>query len=169
MVSYAPFLDGLVSRTIRIETGEAREGEMGLIPVMIRAILMTVYTTIASLGVAIFGFALGFVPLVGPVLSFLFAFPLQMFLCAVSSVDPCLERYDRSARDTIRLMWRHRAKMTLFGLISTIGMFIPLVGWIVSPTYSLAAGVVLGMELEGDEVPPPTTGQTAGDGVSCKP
>jgi uncharacterized protein involved in cysteine biosynthesis len=151
MVCYAPFMDGLVSKTIRIESGGAREGEMGLVRVMVRALLMVVYTTVASLAVVVVALLLGLFPGLGPALSFAFSFPLQMFLCGVSSVDPCLERYDRSAADTVRLMWRHKVQMVGFGLISTAGMFIPLVGWFVSPTYSLVAGVILGMRLEAEE------------------
>jgi CysZ protein len=155
MVCYAPFMDGLISRTLRIENGEGLEGDMGFLRVLTRSVLMVIFTTGASLIVAAVGLVLGFAPLIGPVLSFLFAFPLQMFLCGVSSVDPCLERYNRSAGYTMRLLWRHKTKMALFGAISTGGMFIPLLGWVMAPTYSLVAGVILGMELEQENATPP--------------
>lgn len=158
MVCYAPFMDGLISRTLRLENGEGMEGDTGFLRVLFRSVLMVLYTTGASLIVAVVGLVIGFFPLIGPVLSFLFAFPLQMFLCGVSSVDPCLERYNRSAGYTLRLLWRHKAKMALFGAIGTAGMCIPLLGWVMAPTYSLVAGVILGMELERENAAPPASG-----------
>jgi hypothetical protein len=41
--------------------------------------------------------------------------------------------------------------MIRFGLIGTLGMFVPLVGWFMSPTYSVIAGVVLGNQLDEED------------------
>lgn len=151
VVCYAPFMDRLVSGTIRLEAGGSRDCGLGLAAVAFRTIWMTAYTTGATLLVTVVGFGLGFIPVIGPVVSLVCVLPLSMFLCAVPCIDPCMERYDRSAKDALRLMWRHRTRVAAFGAVSTAGMLIPLVGWFASPTYSLVAGVILGMELEDEE------------------
>ena len=148
MICYIPFMDRLVSKTMEIETCQSRQVEVGILRAVWRAVLMTTCTVLASLAVMVASVAIGFVPGIGPVLSLVFAFPLQLFLCGASSVDPYLERCGHSTAQSFRIMWGRKSQMIRFGLIGTLGMFVPLVGWFMSPTYSVIAGVVLGNQFD---------------------
>jgi len=151
MICYIPFMDRLISRTMEVEGCQFRQVEAGIFRAMWRAVLMAICTVLASLAVMVGSVMIGFIPVIGPVLSLAVAFPLQFFLCGASSVDPYLERCGHSTAQSFRIMWGRKAQMIRFGLIGTLGMFIPLVGWFMSPTYSVIAGVVLGNQLDEED------------------
>jgi CysZ protein len=148
MVCYIPFMDRLISKTMELEACPHREGDVGVPRAIWRAVLMALCTVTASLAVMVGSVVIGMVPAIGPMLSFAVAFPLQLFLCGASSVDPYLERCGHSVAQSLRIMWKRKAQMVGFGFIGTLGMLIPLVGWFMTPTYSVIAGVVLGNQFD---------------------
>jgi uncharacterized protein involved in cysteine biosynthesis len=141
---YSPFLDRLSRKAELAILGEVKSGERGVAESLGRLLLMAALTISASAVVTVAGLLLGWIPVVGwGVVAVLF--PVQMFLSALSYLDPYLERRGYSPMASLRLMRKHFGSVLIFGVVGFFINLIPIVGWFVGPTYSVVAGIVLGI------------------------
>jgi len=155
MACYAPFLDKLSERSEQLLHGHAQHQERSLLDAIRRPVGMTLLTVGASLLLILFGLALGALPFWGAVLSPAIVFPLQLFLISVGFIDPYFERKGLSPGQSFRLMLRYFWRITFFGALSLVFIAIPVVGWFVGPTYSIIAGVMMGILISDEEAAKP--------------
>jgi len=148
LVAYAPFLDRLSVQAETMINGTARETERSFLESLHRPLLMASITIPTSLLLLVIGFLMGLIPAVGVFLTGLIVFPLQLFLSAIAYVDPYLDRCDHGPWDSIRIMRQNFLNVLFFGLVGFVLTIIPLIGWFLGPTYSIAAGIVFGIQLE---------------------
>ncbi|WOO42796.1 EI24 domain-containing protein [Rubellicoccus peritrichatus] len=146
MVCYGPFLDKLSIKAEALINGKVKDFESGFFDSIKRPLQMAFYTISASIAFFFGGLALGLIPLLGMFVAGI-TLLVQMYLSAVPYVDPYMERSGYSARESFRLMRKHTGSVLLFGLIGLLTTAIPIVGWFIGPTYSVVAGIILGILL----------------------
>lgn len=150
MVLYGPFLDRL-SESVEIHvTGKANGLRIGILQSFRRPLVLAGYTIVASLVLFMASLALGFIPVVGWLISIFVVLPLQLFLSSVSYVDPYLERHGVAPRTAFRRMWEHKYDLMCFGGVAAAISLIPLIGWFLGPTYSVVAGLLFSAEHLGE-------------------
>ncbi|WP_269526583.1 EI24 domain-containing protein [Coraliomargarita parva] len=152
LVCYGPFLERLSMQAERTVIGHASESERPLWESLLRPLTITLYAVLASIGTLLLGLLLGFIPLIGSILSFFLFVPTQLFLGSVGYVDPYLERRGFSPREAFAQMRREFIPMLVFSIVGFLFLVVPLVGWFLAPTYSVVAGIVFGIRmLESDD------------------
>ncbi|MEM6884164.1 MAG: EI24 domain-containing protein [Verrucomicrobiota bacterium] len=148
LLAYAPFLDQLAVQAETLVNGEVRTTQRSLPQTLRRPLLMASITIPLSLLLLIGGFAIGLIPVVGVFLTGLIILPLQLFLSAVAYIDPYLDRCDHNPLASLRMMRKQFFNVMFFGLVGLLLTFIPIIGWFLAPTYSVAAGIVFGILLQ---------------------
>ncbi|WP_309386602.1 EI24 domain-containing protein [Cerasicoccus frondis] len=150
MICFGPFLDELSVEIEREIKSAEYHAERTFWESIKRPALMFLITFALSISVMIAGIALGFVPLVGFILALLLQFPAQMFLSGVSYIDPYLDRAGYAPKASLRAIRQHFWGTSAFGVVGLAAQAIPIVGWIIGPTYSVVAGVIYGIQIEAD-------------------
>ena len=151
MLCYAPFLDQLSERAEKLLLGGIKTQKRPLSKILKRAAGMAVISITLALAVVLLGFGISTIPLVGPLLVGFVVFPLELFLSSLGFIDPYLDRTGLSSRDALRLLRKYFWRTTFFGFIGLCLMMVPVIGWFVGPTYSVTAGVVMGILISEEE------------------
>ena len=86
-------------------------------------------------------FILAFIPLVGWVVPF-FAVLIEAYYFGFSMIDYSLERRNTDAASSIRYIGSHRGLAIGNGLIFYLMLLIPVVGWVLAPTYAVVAATI---------------------------
>lgn len=146
MVLYGPFLDRLSENVEKQITGTSHGVKIGFLPSFKRPLILAACTITASLILFAASVALGLIPIVGWLLSLLLVWPMQLFLSAISYVDPYLERHGVAPGTAFRRMWKQKFAMVCFGGAAVLLSLIPIIGWFLGPTYSVVAGLVFSAE-----------------------
>lgn len=84
---------------------------------------------------------LSFIPVVGWITP-LFAFFLECYFFGFSMMDYSCERNQLSYRDSIRFIKAHRGIAIGNGLVFYIFMFVPVIGWVMAPSYAAIAATI---------------------------
>ncbi len=147
MLCYAPFLDRISMGTEKLVGSAVIDSDMGILQSLKRPGLMAVFTLFALAAVMVLALFAGLIPVVGVIISFLLAFPVNLLLSTLSYLDPYLERRNYDPAASIKAIWRHRWPAVYFGLIGFLITSIPVFGWFVGPTYSVVAGIVLAISI----------------------
>lgn len=135
----APLLDLLSRRVEARARGMAEDASPGLAFEIKESLRGAAYFLIAAPGV----FLLGFIPLVGPLLSFMWgarAVALQM-------TDPALTRRGMSFSDKRRWHREWRVESQGFGLAGMLGLIVPVANLLLGPAL-VTGGTLLVLELE---------------------
>jgi uncharacterized protein involved in cysteine biosynthesis len=152
----APLLDQLSRRVEARARGVAGDASPGLAFEVTQSLRGAVYFLIAAPGL----FLLGFIPLVGPLLSLMWgarAVALQM-------TDPALSRRGMSFSDKRRWHREWRVETQGFGLAGMLGFIVPLANLLLGPAL-VTGGTLLVLELEDAAGPRAhATGAGAGAG-----
>lgn len=107
-----------------------------------RALVISVRNLVHEL---LYGFLLGLVPVVG---SFL-AFGLSCYYTGFNFMDYSLERRRMTVRQTVKFVHGHRGLATGLGFMCLLGMMVPVIGWMIMPTYATVAATVEVHKLTG--------------------
>jgi CysZ protein len=135
----APLLDQLSRRVEARVRGRAPESGQGLRSEVVQSLRGALYFLAAAPGV----FLLGFIPVVGPLLSVMWGGRAMAF----QMTDPALTRRGLSFRDKRRWHRRWLAESQGFGLAGMVGLLVPFANLLIGP--ALVAGgtlLVLGLE-----------------------
>jgi CysZ protein len=135
----APLLEHLSRRVERIAQGHVLEKGRGLRWELLESLRGSLYFLAAAPGV----FLLGFVPLVGPILSLVFGGRAVAF----QMTDPALTRRGLSFRDKRRWHRDWRAESQGFGLAGMVGLLVPFANLLLAPAL-VTGGTLLVLSLE---------------------
>lgn len=95
------------------------------------------YQTVAVLLLIV----LSFIPIVGWITP-LFAFFIECYFYGFSMVDYSCERHQMSIRQSIRFIKDHRGIALGNGIVFYLLMFIPILGWVLAPSYAVIAATI---------------------------
>jgi CysZ protein len=108
---------------------------------MVRGIKLSlrnmVYQTVAMLALIV----LSFIPVAGWITP-LFAFFIEAYFFGFSMVDYSCERHQLSTKESIAFIKAHRGIALGNGMVFYILMFIPIIGWVMAPSYAVVAATI---------------------------
>jgi len=139
LVLVAPLLDELSRRVEARARGAALERSRGLRFEIVESVRGALYFLIAAPGVLL----LGFIPLVGPLLSFLWGSRAVAF----QMTDPALTRRGLRFADKRRWHREWRAETLGFGLAGMLGFIVPFANLLIAPAL-VTGGTLLVLDLE---------------------
>lgn len=159
MILYTPFL-GFLSETAEKKEygyGGPEFSFKGLAYEIYRGILVSLITLAWSLMLMVVCWLFLLVPVVGGLMSIVGLTLVQMYFAGVGFADPAMERRRYSVRESLSFAWRHRARLLGCGAGFVLILLIPLIGWLLAPTYGVIAGTlsaadILGPRIEGEGV-----------------
>ncbi|MBK28207.1 MAG: hypothetical protein CMO77_05180 [Verrucomicrobiales bacterium] len=113
-----------------------------------RMIVMALITLVGTVMLLLFELFANFIPLVGGLLALVFIIPCEIYLTGIGFVDPYLDRVGLSGMQSFHVMRKHFFTITVFSLIGGLILLIPIVGWLLGPTYSLVAGIIIALGID---------------------
>lgn len=154
MILYSPFLSFLSEATEKKAQGmhSAEDAPAwcwkSIVDSAGRGTLMSILTLLFTILGFIFFSLLALLPIVGTIASAILLPALTVFLAGLGFWDPTLERRSMSVTDTLMHCWRHRGRVLGTGLVFTLLLAIPVVGWFLAPSYGMVAGTLAVMAEE---------------------
>lgn len=148
LVLLAPFLGRLAEMTVRGMEGEKFRQRLGFVDSIARSARVNTRSILLELvAVVIFFFVGAFVPVVGSVISSIALVLIQNCFLGNGLLDFPLEYRGRSVRESVAFCKIHRSEATGLGLGYFVTMLVPVLGWMVAPTFGTVAGTGLAMDL----------------------
>lgn len=95
------------------------------------------YQTVAVLGLIV----LSFIPVLGWITP-LFAFVIECYFYGFSMMDYSCERHQLTTKESITFIKAHRGIALGNGAVFYLLMFIPLIGWVMAPSYAVIAATI---------------------------
>ena len=68
----------------------------------------------------------------------------------IGFVDPYLDRKGLSGADSFRIMLKNFFTIMFFSLIGGLLLLIPIFGWLLGPTYSVVAGIIIAIGIQSE-------------------
>ena len=131
--------------------------DIPLIKSIIRALLMTLLAIVIGLISTLFLVAIGFIPIVGAIISLIVGFTIQAFLAAWGFFDPVFERLNYPVGKSFKRCVGLMPHMQSQGLPFVLFFQIPIFGWALAPTYGTLAGIWHASQLHQEQrLLPPT-------------
>mgnify|MGYP003329131946 CR=1 FL=1 len=75
---------------------------------------------------------------------------VMIFLTGIGFVDPYLDRKGLSGADSFRIMLKNFFTIMFFSLIGGLLLLIPIFGWLLGPTYSVVAGIIIAIGIQSE-------------------
>lgn len=147
LLFYAPFLDKIGEQVEARLIGSVPEDDRPWTAAIGRVVLMILLVVGLSIVLFLVNLVVSSLPFIGWLLSLCIVLPVQFFLLGTGYIDPVLDRHGCGVGKSFRLMRRKGVTVTVFAIIGSVLLLIPLVGWFLGPTYSVVAGVILGHEM----------------------
>lgn len=161
MILYSPILSFLSEATERTAAGLTREEDApgfslsGAVKSALRGSTMSFLTLMFSLIGLIAAILLTMIPVIGAVLAAILMPLLTVYLAGVGFYDPPLERRQAGIGGTLAFCWRNRGRVSGIGFGFTLLLMIPVVGWVLAPSYGVIAGTLAAVgdwqQVEGDQ------------------
>ena len=148
---YMPVLEFVSERVERKVLGKANEDPKRWYQMIGRIILVALVTVMLTAVLMMFNLAASLIPVAGTIVAMVCVLPFQFFLTGFGYIDPYFDRSGYSVRESLRIQWRRFGTIVLFDLFGTGILLVPIVGWFIGPTYSVVAGVVLGIRIQEAE------------------
>ena len=76
---------------------------------------------------------------------------MRNVLTGIGFVDPYFDRAGLSGMESFRVMRRRFFTIAEFSAVGGLILLIPIFGWILAPTYSVVAGVILAMNIQKEK------------------
>ena len=121
--------------------------EIPLIKSILRALVMTLIAVVIGLISAVILLAIGFIPVVGAVISLILGIIIQGFLAGVGFLDPVFERLHYPASQSFKRCIRLIPQVESQGIPFVLLFQIPILGWALAPTYGTLSGVQYATQL----------------------
>jgi CysZ protein len=158
MILYSPILSFLSEATELTAAGLTREEDApefsisGAVKSALRGTTMSFLSLIFSLIGLITAFSLAMIPVIGAVLAAILMLLLTVYLAGVGFYDPPLERRQAGIGASLTFCWRNRGRVSGIGFGFTLLLMIPVVGWVLAPSYGVIAGTLAAAgDLQGGE------------------
>lgn len=140
MILCVPLNAYLADQMMDDELGKPTQ-DIPLLKSMLRALIMTIFAVMIGLISTIVLIAIGFIPVIGAVISLILGILIQGFLAGWGFFDPVFERINypvsKSFKRSIHLLPNIQSQGVPFVLLFQI----PIIGWALAPTYGTLAGV----------------------------
>lgn len=121
--------------------------DIPLMKSIIRALFMTLIAVIIGLMSAIILLAIGFIPVIGAIISLVLGILIQGFLAGMGFLDPVFERLNYPARQSFKRCMRLIPQVESQGIPFVLLFQIPILGWAFAPTYGTLSGVQYATQL----------------------
>tara|TARA_B100000965_G_scaffold359043_1_gene338834 strand:- start:232 stop:981 length:750 start_codon:yes stop_codon:yes gene_type:complete len=108
-----------------------------------RMMVMALITIVGTVTLLLFELFANFIPLIGGLLALIFVVPCEIYLTGIGFVDPYFDRVGLSGAESFRVMRKHFFTIMVFSLVGGLILLIPIVGWLLGPTYSIVAGIII--------------------------
>lgn len=108
---------------------------------MVRGIRMSLRNSLNQTLCVIALIILSFIPVVGWITP-LFAFFIEAYFYGFSMVDYSCERHRLNTKQSIQFIRAHRGIALGNGMVFYLMMFIPVLGWIMAPSYAVIAATI---------------------------
>ena len=108
---------------------------------MVRGIVMSIRNSLNQTLCVIALIILSFIPIVGWITP-LFAFFIEAYFYGFSMVDYSCERHKLNTKQSIQFIRAHRRIALGNGMVFYLMMFIPVLGWIMAPSYAVIAATI---------------------------
>lgn len=143
-VVLSPFLSQLSEAVAEKEFGGApvKTGWAEAIKDIQRAIVLNFRLILREV---FFGLAVSLIPGVGS----LIAMGVSGFYSGFNFMDYTMERHRMSIAQSVAFTRKHRGLTTGIGLACNLGMYIPVIGWMVMPTYATIAATIVTCRIIG--------------------
>lgn len=148
MIFYSPFLDAISEKVEEILLGRKVTARGNIIQTILRVGAIALLTIGCSVVLLVLDVAVSGIPLIGGLLTLIILLPIQFFIAGIGNVDPFLDRNGYGAMESFRLMRRNFGAVAVLSVLSSLFLLIPLFGWFIGPTYSVVAGVALGIRID---------------------
>lgn len=115
--------------------------DIPLMQSIIRALVITFFAIILGVFSTILLIAIGFIPVIGAIISLILGIMIQGFLAGSGFFDPVFERLNYPARKSFWRCFHLAYHVQNQGIPFVLLFSIPIIGWALAPTYGTLAGV----------------------------
>ncbi|MEE2615652.1 MAG: EI24 domain-containing protein [Verrucomicrobiota bacterium] len=147
---YSFSIDKITDRVEISVIGKKVECERTPKELIMRMIVMAFITILGTITLLLFELFANFIPLIGGLLALIFVIPCQIYLTGIGFIDPYLDRVGLSGAESFRVMRKHFFTIMLFSLFGGLILLIPIIGWLLGPTYSIVAGIIIALGIDNE-------------------
>ena len=115
-----------------------------------RMVVFAFITIVGTILLLLFELFANLIPFFGGLLALIMIIPCEIFLTGIGFVDPYLDRTGLSGADSFRIMLKHFFTIMFFSLIGGLLLLIPIFGWLLGPTYSIVAGIIIAIGIQNE-------------------
>ena len=148
LLFYSLYLDRIAERVEKAITGDVIECKRPPSQILKRMLVVAIITILGTVLMLMIELGANLVPLIGGLVALALIIPCEMFLTGIGFVDPYFDRVGLSGMESFRVMRRRFFTIAVFSAVGGLILLIPIFGWILAPTYSVVAGVILAMNIQ---------------------
>ena len=115
-----------------------------------RMVVFAFITIVGTILLLLFELFANLIPFFGGLLALIMVIPCEIFLTGIGFVDPYLDRKGLSGADSFRIMLKNFFTIMFFSLIGGLLLLIPIFGWLLGPTYSVVAGIIIAIGIQSE-------------------
>ena len=151
LLFYSLYLDRIAERVEKAITGDVIECKRPPSQILKRMLVVAIITILGTFLMLMIELGANLVPLIGGLVALALIIPCEMFLTGIGFVDPYFDRVGLSGMESFRVMRRRFFDIAVFSAVGGLILVIPIFGWILAPTYSVVAGVILAMNIQKEK------------------
>ena len=151
LLFYSLYLDRIAQRVEKAITGDVIECKRPPSQILKRMLVVAIITILGTFLMLMIELGANLVPLIGGLVALALIIPCEMFLTGIGFVDPYFDRVGLSGMESFRVMRRRFFDIAVFSAVGGLILVIPIFGWILAPTYSVVAGVILAMNIQKEK------------------
>tara|TARA_B100000405_G_C16632963_1_gene392099 strand:- start:113 stop:970 length:858 start_codon:yes stop_codon:yes gene_type:complete len=151
LLFYSLYLDRIAERVEKAITGDVIECKRPPSQILKRMLVVAIITILGTVLMLMIELGANLVPLIGGLVALALIIPCEMFLTGIGFVDPYFDRAGLSGMESFRVMRRRFFTIAVFSAVGGLILLIPIFGWILAPTYSVVAGVILAMNIQKEK------------------
>ena len=148
LLFYSLYLDRIAERVEKAITGDVIECKRPPSQILKRMLVVAIITILGTVLMLMIELGANLVPLIGGLVALALIIPCEMFLTGIGFFDPYFDRAGLSGMESFRVMRRRFFTIAVFSAVGGLILLIPIFGWILAPTYSVVAGVILAMNIQ---------------------
>ena len=150
LLFYSLYLDKIAERVEKSITGEVTECKRPPSQIVKRMLVVAIITILGTVLMLLIELGANMVPVIGGLIALALIIPCEMFLTGIGFVDPYFDRAGLSGMESFRVMRRRFFTIAVFSAVGGLILLVPIFGWILAPTYSVVAGVILAMNIQAE-------------------
>ena len=150
LLFYSLYLDKIAERVEKSITGEVTECKRPPSQIVKRMLVVAIITILGTVLMLLIELGANMVPVIGGLIALALIIPCEMFLTGIGFVDPYFDRAGLRGMESFRVMRRRFFTIAVFSAVGGLILLVPIFGWILAPTYSVVAGVILAMNIQAE-------------------